>query len=154
MSDKKPSHVDETGKAKMVDVSHKPPMRRTARAEGQIQLATETVRLIRENGMAKGDVLAVARLAGIQAAKATPSLVPLCHTLLLDHVDVALELVEDRVIARSEVVCTGRTGVEMEAITAVSIALVTVYDMCKAVDKEMVLSDIKLTEKVKEDVNY
>lgn len=147
------THVDESGRARMVDVSGKRSQRRTAKAVGRIQLTAETVDLIRQDGMAKGDVLGVARLAGIQAAKETQRLIPLCHTLLLDHVDVRAELQPDGVLVDSEVVCIGRTGVEMEAITAVSIALVTIYDMCKAVDKQMVIGDIRLTEKIKEDIN-
>lgn len=146
------SHVDGQGKASMVDVSGKPPQRRIARAKGSIRLQAETVRMIRENAMKKGDVLAVARIAGIQAAKQTPTLIPLCHPLLLDRIHVEADVNEEGVLVRSEVVCTGRTGVEMEALTAVSAALLTVYDMCKAVDKEMTIGDITLVEKVKEDV--
>lgn len=146
------SHTDEQGRAKMVDVGHKAPQRRTARASGTITLASSTVDLIRENQIKKGDVLTVAQIAGIQAAKRTVELIPLCHPLMLDKVDVSLCLTETGVTATSEVRCVGRTGVEMEALTAVSVALLTVYDMCKAVDKGMRLGEIRLVEKVKEDV--
>ena len=152
MKMKELSHTDEKGRAKMVDVGPKTPQRRRARAKGTIVLRTETLRLIRENQVKKGDVLTVAQIAGIQAAKRTGTLIPLCHPLLLDVVDVQLTLLDDGVLAESEVSCVGRTGVEMEALTAVSVALLTVYDMCKAVDKEMRIGDIILVEKVKEDV--
>ena len=146
------SHTDDKGRAKMVDVGPKTPQRRRARAKGTIVLRDETLRLIRENQVKKGDVLTVAQIAGIQAAKRTGTLIPLCHPLLLDVVDVQLTLLDDGVLAESEVSCVGRTGVEMEALTAVSVALLTVYDMCKAVDKEMRIGDVILVEKVKEDV--
>ncbi len=146
------THVTGSGEASMVDVSAKVPQRRRARAQGRIELAEETVRLVRENNMKKGDVLAVARLAGIMAAKQTAGLIPLCHPLGLDHVDVTAELTDDGVTVTCEAVCTGRTGVEMEALTGVSIALLTVYDMCKAVDKNMRIVETRLLEKVKEDV--
>jgi cyclic pyranopterin phosphate synthase len=146
------SHTDETGRAKMVDVGAKTPQRRTARAEGRIALSESTVALIRENQIKKGDVLTVAQIAGIQAAKKTPELIPLCHPLALDSISVDLRLTEHGVTASAEVRCVGRTGVEMEALTAVSVALLTVYDMCKAVDHEMRIGDIHLVEKVKEDV--
>ncbi len=146
------SHTDEQGKANMVDVGNKPNQLRIARAEGEIKLAQETIHLIAENSLKKGDVLTVAQIAGIQAAKQTPSLIPLCHTLLITKADVRLELTTSGVTARSEVHCIGQTGVEMEALTAVSVALLTVYDMCKAVDKHMVLGDIRLIEKIKSDI--
>ncbi|HUS91393.1 MAG TPA: cyclic pyranopterin monophosphate synthase MoaC [Phycisphaerae bacterium] len=144
------THVDDSGRANMVDVGAKPPQRRTARAEGSISLAPETLRRVRENAMKKGDVLTVAQVAGIQAAKRTAELVPLCHTLSLEKVDVRLSLTETGVAAESEVRCTGKTGVEMEALTAVSVALLTVYDMCKAVDRAMRIGGIRLVEKTKE----
>ena len=140
------SHVDEDGRARMVDVGHKPLQRRTARAAGTILLAPETRELIRRNGMKKGDVLGVAQVAGIQAAKRTAELIPLCHPLPLDKIS------PDGVTATSEVRCVGRTGVEMEALTAVAVALLTVYDMCKAVDSQMRIGPIALLEKVKDDV--
>jgi len=146
------SHVDDDGKLAMVDVSGKPAQRRVARARGRIDLAPETLALVRENRVKKGDVLTAARLAGIQAAKQTGHLIPLCHPLVLDRVDVAAKVTDDGVEVTSEVICVGRTGVEMEALTAVSIALLTVYDMCKAVDKTMCIGQVTLVEKTKEDV--
>jgi cyclic pyranopterin phosphate synthase len=145
------THVDQAGRARMVDVGDKPPRRRTARAGGFIRLADATVRLIRENRMKKGDVLTVAQIAGIQAAKRTAELIPLCHTLMLEDVDVRLELADGGAAATSTVRCTGKTGVEMEALTGVAVALLTVYDMCKAVDKDMRIGEVRLIEKVKED---
>jgi cyclic pyranopterin phosphate synthase len=146
------SHVDAKGRASMVDVSGKPVQRRIARARGRIEMAPGTLALVRENRMKKGDVLAAAQIAGIQAAKQTAHLIPLCHPLVLDRVDVRAALTDAAVEVESEVVCVGRTGVEMEALTAVSVALLTVYDMCKAVDKAMRIGEIVLLEKVKEDV--
>ena len=146
------THVDEAGRAKMVDVGAKDPQRRTARAEGFIALADETLRLIREDRMNKGDVLTVAQIAGIQAAKRTAELIPLCHTLTLEKVNVELAPTDGGIAATSEVRCTGKTGVEMEALTAVGVALLTVYDMCKAVDRDMRIGEIRLVEKTKEDV--
>jgi len=147
------SHTDEAGRAKMVDVGPKTPQRRRAVAQGQIALAENTRALIRDNQMKKGDVLTVAQIAGIQAAKRTAELVPLCHPLTLDRIDVDLELTDTGVRARADVCCVGRTGVEMEALTAVAVALLTVYDMCKAVDKQMQIGEVYLVEKVKEDVD-
>jgi cyclic pyranopterin phosphate synthase len=149
---RKLSHVDALGRANMVDVGDKPVQRRLARARGCIRMSNETVALIADNRMKKGDVLAVAQIAGMQAAKRTADLIPLCHPLILDHVAVRLELVDDGVTAVSEARCTGRTGAEMEALTAVSVALLTVYDMCKAVDGSMQIGDITLLEKTKQDV--
>jgi cyclic pyranopterin phosphate synthase len=126
--------------------------RRIARAVGRIALVPETVRRIAEQGIEKGDVLTVAQVAGIQAAKRTAELIPMCHPLALDAVDVQLRLADDGVEASSEVRCVGRTGVEMEALVAVSAALLTVYDMCKAVDTRMRIDGIVLTEKAKSDV--
>ena len=146
------SHVDKNGKAKMVDVGKKPNQMRRAVASGTISLSAETIALIKENQIKKGDVLTVAQIAGINAAKQTSSLIPLCHPLVLDGIDVRLNLADSGVVTESEVRCTGRTGVEMEALTAVSVALLTVYDMCKAVDKNMQIGEITLNEKVKQDV--
>jgi cyclic pyranopterin monophosphate synthase len=145
------SHLDAEGQARMVDVGWKKPQHRLARARGTIQVAPATVDRIRGNQVAKGNVLTVAQIAGIQAAKRTGDLIPLCHPLALDHVAVTLDLGEAAITATSEVACTGRTGVEMEALTAVSVALLTVYDMCKAVDKQMQIGPIVLLEKVKFD---
>jgi cyclic pyranopterin phosphate synthase len=146
------SHTDEAGKANMVDIGHKPNQLRIAKAQGFISLEAETVKLVQENNMKKGDVLTVAQLAGIQAAKLTSSIIPLCHTLLITKVDVKLTLESRGVLALSEVHCIGPTGVEMEALTAVSASLLTVYDMCKAVDKNMEISTIKLISKTKTDI--
>jgi len=146
------SHIDDSGKARMVDVGHKPPMRRRATAEGFIRLQPETLELIRRNEIAKGDVLAVARIAGIQAAKETARLIPLCHPLPIDHIDVQAETVDDGIRITATAACVGRTGVEMEAITAATIALVTVYDMCKAVDKSMTIEQVRLVEKTKKEI--
>jgi len=145
------THTDANGKANMVDVGHKKIQHRVAKAEGVIRLQEGTLQLIRSNLLKKGDVLTVAQIAGIQAAKQTSGLIPLCHGLLLTKVDVRLEMIESGVRASSEVHCLGQTGVEMEALTAVSVALLTVYDMCKAVDKTMVMDQIHLTEKTKSD---
>ncbi|NJK97963.1 MAG: cyclic pyranopterin monophosphate synthase MoaC [Bacteroidetes bacterium] len=146
------SHTDDNGKASMVDVSEKRAQYRIAKATGSIKLQIETIKLIRENSMKKGDVLTVAEIAGIQAAKQTASLIPLCHPLLLSKVKVTTHLTDDGVNIFSEVKCTGNTGVEMEALTAVSVALLTIYDMCKAVDKTMEISGIKLLEKTKSEI--
>jgi cyclic pyranopterin phosphate synthase len=144
------SHVDGAGKARMVDVSAKPRVRRTALACGKIELAPGTVALVRANGIAKGDVLAVARIAGIMAAKRCADLIPLCHNVEIEHVDVSLELQDDGVHIEARSVCTDKTGIEMESLTAVSVAALTIYDMCKAVDKGMRIGGIRLIEKTKE----
>jgi len=146
------THTDARGKARMVDVGNKTAQLRTARATGHIKLAPETIALIRANEMKKGDVLTTAEIAGIQAAKQTPQLIPLCHTLILTKVEVKTEITKEGVRITSEAKCVGQTGVEMEALTAVSVALLTVYDMCKAADKNMCISDITLIEKTKKDV--
>lgn len=143
------SHTDESGKANMVDVSNKPDQIRTATATGFIKLSATTVELIRQNQMKKGDVLTIAEIAGIQGGKRTSELIPLCHPLAITKIDVKSELNADGVTVTAYAKCTGKTGIEMEAITAVSIALLTVYDMCKAVDKNMTITDIKLIEKTK-----
>jgi len=144
------THTDEKGKAAMVDIGSKEIQHRIARAAGSISLNSETRSLIKDNLIKKGDVLSTAQIAGIQAAKQTASLIPLCHNIALEKVSVKLTLTEEGVTAESEITCTGKTGVEMEALTAVSVTLLTVYDMCKAVDKKMVLSNITLTEKIKQ----
>ncbi len=143
------SHLDKEGKAKMVDVGGKPDVKRTAIAKGNISLAAATIKLIGVNQMKKGDVLAAAKIAGIQAAKRTSELIPLCHPLLLTNIEVNFEIKNDRIEIESKVECTGKTGVEMEALTAVSIAALTIYDMCKAVDKKMKIGEILLWEKSK-----
>ena len=144
------THLDEQGRAWMVDVSEKKPQFRVAVAEGRIDLAPETLSLIQENRIAKGNVLGVAQVAGIQAAKQTSALIPLCHPLRLTKVDVDLDLEDTGIRAASRVSCIDRTGVEMEALTAVSVSLLAVYDMCKAVDKQMCIHGIRLVEKRKE----
>lgn len=143
------THFDEQGKAVMVDVSAKEATERTAVAKGMVYMRPETLALVRTGGVKKGDVLSVARLAGIMGAKRTPELVPLCHPLPLDSVIVDLELDDNRNAVEVTATCklTGRTGVEMEALTAVSVAALTVYDMCKAVDRAMRIGDIRLVHK-------
>jgi cyclic pyranopterin phosphate synthase len=147
------SHTDREGKARMVDVGEKPPMKRMAEASGRIRMSGETLRAIRENQLKKGDVLSVAQVAGIQAAKSTASLIPLCHTLPLEHVSLDFEMEPEGIRAQCRVRCTGKTGVEMEALSGVTVALLTIYDMCKAIDKEMQLEEIRLTKKEKEELN-
>lgn len=146
------THTDEKGKARMVDVGDKTIQKRLAEASGKIRMSGDTLRAIRENQVKKGDVLSVAQLAGIQAAKSTSSLIPLCHTLTLDHVSMEFSLEEDGVRASCRVRCQGRTGVEMEALSGVSVALLAIYDMCKAIDKEMEMEGIRLVKKEKEDI--
>ncbi len=146
------SHTTSKGKANMVDVGDKPQQIRSAKAIGTIHLQAATLKLIHENLIKKGGVLTIAEIAGIQAAKQTPQLIPLCHTLLLTKVDVKCTLIDSGVQAESTVKCIGQTGVEMEALTAVSVALLTIYDMCKAVDKTMVIGDVTLLSKEKIDV--
>ena len=149
---KKFSHTNDQGKARMVDVSEKQPVVRVASAQGKIRLLPETCQLIGENLIKKGDVLSIAEIAGIQAAKQTSNLVPLCHPLLLDQVLVEAKLTADGVVVDATVRCVGRTGVEMEALTAVQVALLTVYDMCKAIDHQMEIYDIRLLEKTKKPI--
>jgi cyclic pyranopterin monophosphate synthase len=143
------THTDKHGKAVMVDVGDKEIQLRIAKATGHIILADDTLRLIEENLLRKGDVLTVAQLAGISAAKQTSSLIPLCHNIVIDDVKVYVSPDPTGITVKSEVRCTGKTGVEMEALTAVTVALLTVYDMCKAVDKKMIIDNISLTEKTK-----
>jgi len=143
------THTNNNGKAVMVDVGDKTIQLRLAKAVGHISLAKETISLIKENLLKKGDVLTVAQLAGISAAKKTSELIPLCHNIVLDNVKVVTVLDNTGVQVASEVRCSGKTGVEMEALTAVSVALLTIYDMCKAADKNMVIDNIRLTEKTK-----
>ena len=144
------SHLDGQDRPRMVDVTGKPESHRRALAEGFIRLTPETVALIADRQIRKGNVLITAELAGVQAAKQTSQLIPLCHPLMLGKVAVTAELRDAGVHVAAEVKCTGQTGVEMEALTAVSVALLTVYDMCKAVDKSMQIEGIRLIEKTKE----
>ncbi len=143
------THTDSKGRAIMVDVGAKENQLRIAKASGHITLAPETIKLIKENLLKKGDVLTVSQLAGIIAAKKTSDLIPLCHNIVLDNVKVDAIVDTTGVRVDSEVRCTGKTGVEMEALTAVSIGLLSVYDMCKAVDKNMIIDNITLTGKIK-----
>lgn len=147
------SHIDKKGDASMVDVGSKKIQKRSARASGMIRLARHTIETIKKDQIKKGNVLAVSRIAGIQAAKACSSLIPLCHILPLDAVRLDFEFNDDGILAICEVSCQSRTGVEMEALTGVSVALLTVYDMCKAIDKEMILDQIRLISKQKEDID-
>jgi cyclic pyranopterin phosphate synthase len=146
------THTDSEGNARMVDVGDKAVQLRVARATGHIALSQETLKLISQNLMKKGDVLTVAEVAGIQAAKRTAELIPLCHNIVLSKVLVKALPDLTGVTIESEVKCTGTTGVEMEALTAVSVGLLTIYDMCKAVDKTMEIGAIKLTSKTKSDI--
>lgn len=143
------THVNPAGRADMVDIGSKPISERIALARGEIVMKKETFELIRDNAMKKGDVLTVAKIAGITAAKRTSDLIPLSHPLTISHVDVELELVDTLpgVAISARVKTSGQTGVEMEALTAVSIAALTVYDMAKAVDKHMLIQNIRLVEK-------
>ena len=143
------THFNEQGRAKMVDVGKKPVTVRTAVARGSVLVNAQTFALIRSGGMKKGDVLTVAQIAGVMGAKRTPELIPMCHPVLVDGIDLDLSLDERRcsVEIRASVSCDGRTGVEMEALTAASVAALTVYDMCKAVQKDMVITDIRLIDK-------
>jgi len=145
------SHVDQAGRARMVDVGDKPLMDRTAVATGTIRMSPDAFRQVAEQAVAKGDVLTVSEVAGTLAAKRTAELIPLCHPLRLDHVEVETSLAESLpgVLVRAKVRTVGRTGVEMEALTAVAVALLTVYDMVKAVDSSMVIGDVQLVEKQK-----
>jgi cyclic pyranopterin phosphate synthase len=143
------THVDDSGNARMVDISDKKMAPRTALAEGKLFVSGQTSKLIRESNLPKGNPFEVARIAAIQAAKQTSQLIPLCHNLALDFADVDIELQEDGFLIRSHVRCHWATGVEMEALVAVSVAALTLYDMCKAVDRKMVMGDIRLLEKVK-----
>ena len=143
------THTDNKGRAVMVDVGDKETQLRIAKASGHISIASETIRIIEENLLKKGDVLTFSQLAGITAAKKTSELIPLSHNIVLDNVKVDAFIDSTGVKIMSEVRCSGKTGVEMEALTAVSVALLTVYDMCKAVDKNMKIDNISLTEKTK-----
>lgn len=144
------THTDNSGKAVMVDIGSKEIQQRSVKATGHIKLAEETLKLIRENLVEKGDVLTVAKIAGISAAKEVSGLIPLCHNIVLDNIRVDLAADETGIFVESEVRCTGRTGAEMEALTAASVALLTVYDMCKAVDRNMVIDNLSLIEKIKQ----
>lgn len=143
------THFNDQGRAKMVDVGEKPVTERTAVAACRVLVNKETFRLIQSGGMKKGDVLTVAQVAGVMGAKRTPDLIPMCHPILIDGINLVLSLDEERtsVEIQSTVRCDGRTGVEMEALTAAATAALTVYDMCKAVQKDMVITDLRLVSK-------
>lgn len=144
------SHLDSEGGARMVNVGEKAVVRRTAVAGGRISLAPETVELLRQRALPKGDALNTARIAGVMAAKRTPDLIPLCHGINLTSVDVDFEVEDDGIVITATARASDRTGVEMEALTAVNVAALTIYDMCKAVDKEMEIGGVRLIEKTKE----
>ena len=144
------SHVDESGSVRMVDVGAKPLSRRRAVAHAEVQMSPGTTGRLRD--LPKGDALATAQLAGIMAAKRTSDLIPLCHPLPLSNVEVSLDVRDDAVAITAAVVTTAQTGVEMEALTAATVAALTIYDMCKAVDKAMTITDVRLLEKTKEEV--
>ena len=148
---KKLSHIDDAGQAAMVDVSAKPVVLRAAVARGEILLQPETLALIESSQIAKGNVLATARLAGIMAAKKTGELIPLCHPLPLTHCEVNFEIpaTRDRIVITASAKIAAQTGIEMEALTAVTVAALTIYDMCKAVDKQMRVTDVALVSKTK-----
>ena len=145
------THVDAKGEARMVDVSDKPVQQRTAVARGEIRMAKETLKLIRGDKIAKGNVLATARIAGIQAAKRTGDLIPMCHPLPISHCEVIFEIPKsgERIVITATARITAQTGVEMEALTAVNLAALTIYDMCKAVDKKMRITNTRLVSKTK-----
>lgn len=141
------THIDDAGKASMVDVSAKPITKREARAQAVVNMKPETVQAIRDNMLAKGDALATARIAGIMAAKKVDQLIPLCHTLPISKAGIEFELETNRIIVSSHVVTIAQTGIEMEALTAATTAALTIYDMAKAIDKEMIISEIHLLSK-------
>jgi cyclic pyranopterin phosphate synthase len=144
------SHLDPAGSAKMVDVGAKPDQRRIAVAEGRLTCSPRTIGLLRARALPKGDVLTVAKIAGLQAAKSTAQLIPLCHPLPLSHVEIEFAVEADGIGIRATTRLTGRTGVEMEALTAVAVAALTLYDMCKAVDKSMSIGGIRVVKKAKQ----
>ena len=144
------SHLDQDGSARMVDVGEKAIVRRTATAGGYVRMSPETVELLRDRALPKGDALNTARIAGVMAAKKTSELIPLCHSLNLTSIDIEFDVEDDKIGITATARLSDRTGVEMEALTAVSVAALTIYDMCKAVDKGMVIEGITLLEKTKE----
>lgn len=143
------SHLDASGSARMVDVGAKPEQRRIAQASCRVLCAASTISALRQQALPKGDVLTIAKIAGIQAAKRTDALIPLCHSLPLSSVDIQFHVGDCEITIETTAATTARTGVEMEALTAASIASLTIYDMCKAVDKSMVISDLRVTHKSK-----
>ncbi len=145
------SHLDEQGTARMVDVGEKAVIRRTATVAGHVRMSPETVELLREKALPKGDALNTAKIAGVMAAKRTPDLIPLCHGLNLTSIDLEFAVKDEEVEILASARASDRTGVEMEALTAVSVAALTLYDMCKAVDKGMIIEGVRLLEKTKEE---
>jgi cyclic pyranopterin monophosphate synthase len=141
------SHLDESGRARMVNITEKQSTLRVARAKGVVRMSAQTLAQVRNRSLAKGDPLETARIAGILAAKNTSQLIPLCHPLALTHVDVQCKILEQGIEIEASVTAEGKTGVEMEALAAVSVAGLTIYDMCKAVDRDIVVSEIRLIEK-------
>ncbi|MBN2184180.1 MAG: cyclic pyranopterin monophosphate synthase MoaC [Candidatus Krumholzibacteriota bacterium] len=146
------SHIDKDGQIRMVDISGKTVVKRTAAAAGEIRMKKETIDMLSSGSIRKGDPIASARVAGIMAAKKTSDLIPLCHPLPLDNIEIDFKIGEEKISIESRVVNVARTGVEMEALTAVAIAALTIYDMCKAVDKGMTIGKISLKSKTKEDI--
>ncbi|MBN2071920.1 MAG: cyclic pyranopterin monophosphate synthase MoaC [Candidatus Krumholzibacteriota bacterium] len=146
------SHIDQEGKVKMVDISGKALVKRTAVAAGSIRMKTETIAMISDRLLKKGDPIATARIAGIMAAKRTSDLIPLCHPLPIDNINIEFDIQEERIEIEATVVNAAKTGVEMEALTAVSVAALAIYDMCKAVDRDMIIGDIVLRSKKKEEL--
>lgn len=146
---KKLSHINSSGKANMIEISNKENIERTAKARGKIYLSKETLKLINENNIKKGDVLSVARVAGIIGAKQTSNLIPLCHNINIEKVSLDFIIEEDGIVIESYCKCNYKTGIEMESLTSVCIAALAIWDMCKAVDKNMIISDIQLIEKTK-----
>ena len=147
MADRDFTHLDEEGRATMVDVGDQPETQRTATASGKLRMGPETRARVLSGDVPKGNVVEVARIAGIQAAKRTAELIPLCHPLPLSHVDVQVETHDDGLRVSASASCTGQTGVEMEALTAASVALLTLYDMCKALERGMEITDVRLESK-------
>jgi len=142
------THFNEYGKAKMVDVSEKNETKRVAIAKGSIKMNPETIKMIKDNKMKKGDVLSVAQIGGITGAKKTWDIIPMCHNIFLTGSDIKFTVLEDEIEVEAKVSTVGKTGVEMEALTAVSTAMLTIYDMCKAVDKDMVIGNIRVMKKI------
>lgn len=143
------THLDSKGEVKMVDISHKEPSQREAQASGSILLKRETIDKITNNQIKKGSVLTISKIAAIQSAKKCYDLIPLCHPILINNIDIEFEIESTKLTVSAKVGCFSNTGVEMEALTAVSTALLTIYDMCKAIDKTMEITDIKLLSKTK-----
>lgn len=141
------THFNDKGRARMVDVGDKNETKRVAIARGCVEMSAETIDTIKNGGIKKGDVLSVAQIGGIMGAKKTWDLIPMCHNILIDGADIDFTIDEDRIWVEAKVRTNGKTGIEMEALTAVSVACLTIYDMCKAIDKKMVIGDIKLIKK-------